>query len=140
VSHDRHLVELTADRLILVASGTAAEFAGSFEDYRDLVLRERDGDDARAAAPKRATRRDERRQAAEARERTQPLRDAVKRAEAEIARLTAELRAIDQTLLTPARNGAGPLLKTRAELERTLAAAESRWLAASEALERAEGA
>jgi ATP-binding cassette subfamily F protein 3 len=68
------------------------------------------------------------------------LREAVKQAEAEIARLSGELREIDRTLLAPARNGAGSLLKTRAEIERKLAAAESRWLAASEALEQAEGA
>ena len=140
VSHDRHLVELTADRLILVANGTAAEFPGSFEDYRDLVLRESAGDAPPVDAPKRVTRKDERRQAAQARERTQPLREAVRQAEAEIARLAAELREIDRMLLAPAREGAGPLLKTRAEIERKLAAAEARWLAASEALEQAEGA
>ena len=38
VSHDRHLLELTADRLVLVADGSAAEFNGSLDDYRDLVL------------------------------------------------------------------------------------------------------
>src|SRR5690606_20756476 len=37
-SHDRHLLELTADRLVLVADGTVAEFAGTLDDYRDLVL------------------------------------------------------------------------------------------------------
>ena len=140
VSHDRHLVELTADRLILVANGTATEFPGSFEDYRDLVLRESAGDAPPVDAPKRVTRKDERRQAAQARERTQPLREAVRQAEAEIARLAAQLREIDRMLLAPACEGAGPLLKTRAETERKLAAAEAQWLAASEALEQAEGA
>ena len=139
VSHDRHLVELTADRLVLVARGTASEFAGSFEDYRELVLRDSDpGEEERPAAPKRVTRKDERRSAAQARERAQPLRDRVKTAEAEIARLAAERGVIDRMLLDP-RNDAGALLKTRAALERRLAATEADWLAASEALEQSDG-
>ena len=38
VSHDRHMLELTADRLVLVDNGTAAEFTGSMDDYTDLIL------------------------------------------------------------------------------------------------------
>ena len=38
VSHDRHMIELTADRLVLVENGGAAEYAGSIDDYIDLVL------------------------------------------------------------------------------------------------------
>ena len=38
VSHDRHMIELTADRLVLVDGGTATEFAGSLDDYTDFVL------------------------------------------------------------------------------------------------------
>src|SRR5204863_3133496 len=33
VSHDRHMIELTADRLVLVDAGTAMEYNGSMEDY-----------------------------------------------------------------------------------------------------------
>jgi ATP-binding cassette subfamily F protein 3 len=140
VSHDRHLVELTADRLVLVARGTAAEFAGSFDDYREMVLREAEpGEDERRAASKRVTRKDERRIAAQARERAQPLRERVKAAEAEIARLTAERGKLDRVLTDPKRSDAGALLKQRAEIERRIADAEAHWLAASEALEQAEG-
>src|SRR3546814_15375177 len=32
VSHDRHMLELTADRLILVDDGTACEYDGSLDD------------------------------------------------------------------------------------------------------------
>jgi len=38
ISHDRHMVELTADRLVLVDGGTAREYAGSMEDYIDFIL------------------------------------------------------------------------------------------------------
>jgi len=39
VSHDRHMLELTADRLVLVDGGTATEFSGSLDDYTELVLK-----------------------------------------------------------------------------------------------------
>ena len=38
VSHDRHLLGLIADRLVLVDGGTAKDFDGSLDDYRDMVL------------------------------------------------------------------------------------------------------
>ncbi|MBM3601208.1 MAG: ABC-F family ATP-binding cassette domain-containing protein [Alphaproteobacteria bacterium] len=38
VSHDAHLVELVADRLWLVAEGTAKPFEGDVDDYRKLLL------------------------------------------------------------------------------------------------------
>ena len=38
VSHDRHLLGLIADRLLLVDGGTAQEFDGSLDDYRAKVL------------------------------------------------------------------------------------------------------
>ena len=38
ISHDRHMVELTSDRLVLVDGGTAREYAGSMDDYIDFIL------------------------------------------------------------------------------------------------------
>jgi ATP-binding cassette subfamily F protein 3 len=38
VSHDRHMIEASADRLILVDAGRATEFAGSLDDYTDTIL------------------------------------------------------------------------------------------------------
>jgi ATP-binding cassette, subfamily F, member 3 len=73
VSHDRHLLELTADRLMLVADGTAREFSGDLDDYRDVLLG-RGGSGSGAGnenAPKpakRGNRKDERRKAARERE------------------------------------------------------------------------
>ncbi len=87
---------------------------------------------------KRATRKDERRLAAQERKRTQPLRDAIKEAEKEIARLSALCSGIDQSLLNPTDGAIGELLRKRAAVQRQLAAAEARWIEASEALERAE--
>jgi ATP-binding cassette subfamily F protein 3 len=67
VSHDRHLLALTADRLLLVADGTATPFDGSLDDYRDLVLGR--GGASRRDKDGKPTRKDARRRAAQARER-----------------------------------------------------------------------
>ena len=143
VSHDRHLLEATADRLWLVADGKVKPFDGDLDDYRRAVLSERSGGTSEAktenASPSRS---DVRRAAAEKRAETAPLRKRVKDAEAAIARLTKELAAVDGKLadgelFAREPEQAGALAKTRAELTRALAAAEEEWLSAMGALETA---
>ncbi|MBM3507453.1 MAG: ABC-F family ATP-binding cassette domain-containing protein [Alphaproteobacteria bacterium] len=145
VSHDRHLLQLVADRLILVADGAAKEFAGTLEDYRTLVLTQADSDEtAPSKGAAKSNRKDERRAAAVMRERTQALRQAVKAAEADLAKLTRQRQEIEATLNDPAgaRDGAnrGALMKSHGELSRQVVAAEERWMTASLALEEAEAA
>jgi ATP-binding cassette subfamily F protein 3 len=137
VSHDRHLLGLIADRLLLIDEGTAKAFDGTLDDYRDMVLASGQG---RAADGqkfgKEGNRKADRRMSAEARERNKALRKAVAQAEAELQRLWKERAEIDQMLSAPQANG-GPsvseMMKTRAEIERHLATVERRWLEASEA-------
>jgi ATP-binding cassette subfamily F protein 3 len=140
VSHDRHMLELIADRLVLVDGGTAREFDGSIEDYTALVLA---GDPAAAKSQPKASRKEDRRTAAAAREKGQALRTRAKSAEAETARLAAQRSAIDRAMFDPsgaekelARLTMTELMKRRAEVERKLEAAEAEWLEASEALEQ----
>ncbi len=63
VSHDRHMVEATADRLVLVDRGTAKEFAGSLDDYTDLILG-RAKPAAAGKSPSKADRKPDKRKAA----------------------------------------------------------------------------
>jgi ATP-binding cassette subfamily F protein 3 len=144
VSHDRHMVEAAADRLILVDGGTAKDFAGSLEDYTDLVLKGGDGSSSGTKAPAapRGNRKDERRLAAEARERDKTLRAAARTAEAEVTKLTDRRNAIDRALFDPAtadpadaKRTASELMQMRGDVERKLAAAEEAWLSAAAALE-----
>ena len=147
VSHDRHMLELTADRLILVDEGTAREFAGSLDDYTDFVIgRTGSGAERPREAPK-ATRKDERRAAAAAREKSQALRKTAKAAEAEIARLEARKSALDRAMFDPAsaepddaKRTMTELMKLRADVVARLEEAEARWLEASEAIEGVEAA
>ncbi|MET0180426.1 MAG: ABC-F family ATP-binding cassette domain-containing protein [Novosphingobium sp.] len=142
ISHDRHMVELTADRLVLVEQGTASDYPGSIEDYIDFVLgRNQPKADARTK-PARAGRK----ALAQARDHARLARKRVTEAEAAIARLQARLSAIDRAMFEPA--GAAPDLATlaigdlarlRSGLAAELELAEAQWLEASALLETAPG-
>jgi ATP-binding cassette subfamily F protein 3 len=141
VSHDRHMLQLTADRLVLVDHGTATEFEGSLDDYTALVL-QKDNNAAKGEA--KANRKDERRAAAAAREQSKSLRQQAKAAETELARLAAQRSAVDHAMFDPkaaepslAKLTMTELIKRRAELEAKIEAAEAKWLEASEAMESA---
>jgi len=143
VSHDRHLLGLIADRLLLVDGGTVAEFDGSLDDYRAMVLGSGQGGGGGQKSAKRGDRKAEKRLAAEARERNKGLRQAALQAEAELKRLWKRRAEIDQMLTAPHAKGANSvseLMKLRAEIERDVAKAEQGWLEASEAAEGGPGA
>ena len=139
ITHDPHLVELVADRLWLVADGAARPFDGDLDDYRALLAERARPADSTAAA----SRRDERRERAEARAALAPLRKQAKEAEAKLARLADERRRIEAKLADPALYAPGraqeiTAANTRlAVIARESAAAEEAWLAAEEALESA---
>jgi len=53
VSHDRHLLRATTEKLLIVADGTLREFDGDLDDYRDWLLRKGEPQKPKAApAPK----------------------------------------------------------------------------------------
>ena len=140
VSHDRHMLELTADRLVLVDGGTAREFDGSIEDYTAFIL-SKEGS-GRAA---KANKKEDRKAAAAAREQAQALRKALKAMEADVVRLTAERSKLDLAMFDPsaadpslAKLSMGALMKRRADVAASLEEAEARWLEASESLESVE--
>jgi ATP-binding cassette subfamily F protein 3 len=145
VSHDWHLLELVAERLWLVADGTARPFEGDLEDYERHVLDGGgSGNGTRSSEPQSGSRRMARRLAAERRRELEPLRQAAHRAEEKIMRLTEEREALDRGLAKPPgprENGPAltAALKRRAELMRLIERAESEWLAAEESLEREAG-
>jgi ATP-binding cassette subfamily F protein 3 len=141
VSHDRHMLEMSADRLVLVDNGTASDFDGNLDDYIAFVLAKDAGSEGSSEA--KVSRKDARRAAAEAREQSQGLRKAAKAAEAELARLTEQRSVIDRAMFDP--SSAAPdlakltmtdLMKRRAEVEAKIEAAEAVWLEASEKLEQ----
>jgi ATP-binding cassette subfamily F protein 3 len=139
VSHDRHLLGLIADRLLLADGGTVTPFDRSLDDYRAAVLGS-PGDGNSGGKDQRSSRDAKRLSGKEARERSKELRKAVSQAEAEVNRLSQRRAEIDAKLAAPRTNGAvvSELMKARAEIERALKAAEANWLEASEAADRIE--
>ncbi len=142
ISHDRHLIELVADELWLVADGRVEPWDGDMDDYRAQFIGRRGGAKARASKPavKSDNRRASRQAGAAQRARRAPLKQALDRAEARVAKLGAELKRIDAELAHPGTydgedKAPVALLKRQGEVKRDLAAAEAAWLEAAGRLE-----
>jgi ATP-binding cassette subfamily F protein 3 len=133
ISHDRHMVELTADRLVLVDHGGAVDYPGSIDDYIDFVLGR---NQPKAAGQSRSSKTD-RKAGSKARDEAKALKRAAAEAEAASARLAAECAALDAKLAEAASPDAiSDLARRRAELAEALSQAEAHWLEVSEQLER----
>ena len=139
ITHDPHLVDLVADRLWLVGDGTVKPFDGDLDDYRALLV-ERARPAARANA---VTRKDDRRERAEARAALAPIRRKAQEAEKRLALLGAERARIEASLADPALYAPGRVTEVTAAnarlaaISREAAAAEEAWLLAEEELEAA---
>jgi ATP-binding cassette, subfamily F, member 3 len=143
ITHDAHLVELVADRLWLVADGTAQPFEGDLDEYRALLAERARPAGAAREAEAGPTRRDERRVRAEARGALAPLRERLKRVETALEALGKEAATIDEALSDPrlyARDNPGLLARAtarRAAIAREVEALEAEWLDLQERLEDA---
>ncbi|HML30147.1 MAG TPA: ABC transporter ATP-binding protein, partial [Hyphomicrobium sp.] len=146
ISHDRHLIEATADRLWLVRNGTVKPYDGDMESYRALLLEERGArtserrDDNGSEA--KTSRTDQRRAAAEKRAELAPLKKALQAAEKKVEKLSKEIAALDAVLgdaeiYTVNPQKAQAAAQQRGQLARDLQLAEDAWLVATEAYEEA---
>jgi ATP-binding cassette subfamily F protein 3 len=143
ISHDRHMVELTADRLVLVEGGTAVDYPGSIEDYIDFVLGRNQPRNQQGKDAKPRSERQDRKEAARSREQARKARKEVTEAETAIARVQTEASGIDRAMFDPssaapelAKLTMSELSRRRAVLTDELARAEERWVEASERLDR----
>ena len=149
VSHDPHLIGLSAERLWLVKDGTVGAYEGDLEDYRALLLEERRRQAEPTARKKdsearsmRSSKKELRRAAAEARAAAAHLKRAVEAAEKRLAKLAAEKTRLEAKLADPAVY-AGPTAELmrlqikHGEMKAALAEAEEAWLAAQAAFEEA---
>jgi ATP-binding cassette subfamily F protein 3 len=139
ISHDPHLIELTADQLWLVEGARVWPYDGDVDDYRRALLG-RGSDRPSAGDSGGNPRRAQRQRQAEVRARLAPLRQRAKAAERELERLSEERAALAARLADGAtydRSGdeIAALIRREAELKAAIEAAEHRWLAAAEALE-----
>ena len=115
ITHDPHLIELTADRLFLVQNGAVTRYEGDMDEYRDLLIEQR-----------RQERLDKRKQKAADKPQDPHA--------AEILRLRREVSQLESKVATlEKRIAAGAV-----DLVAALDTAQTRWLEASLMLEERE--
>jgi ATP-binding cassette subfamily F protein 3 len=146
VSHDRHLLRSVTDQLLLVADGRIQAFDGDLDDYKQWLAEQKkagDEPDSQAAA-NNVSRKDQRKQDAERRQRLKPMLDAVKKAEAAVEKYHKEQQELEQQLADPAiyseenKDALKTLLSRKAQVDDALEQAELEWMTAEENLSQAE--
>ena len=151
VSHDRHLLRNSVERLLLVNEGAVSDYAGDVEAYEKWVLSSNSGQDPTPPTQQRVVEesgdRKARRQAsADRRAQLQPLKKALRALEQQIEKGQQSLQTLQAKLADGdlyAQNAGtelADLLKLEGQLKRELEALESEWLEQQEALETLETA
>ncbi|WP_165220673.1 ribosomal protection-like ABC-F family protein [Affinirhizobium pseudoryzae] len=147
ISHDRHLIEATVDRLWLVNNGTVAPFDGDLEDYRSIIVassRKKD-DKTPSGAEEPASKSDQRKANAEKRASLAPLKKKITETEAMTAKLEKLIQALDKDLADPALYEKSPAkaaekAKQRSDAAEKLGECEELWLELSAQYEEAMSA
>ncbi|MDF1587773.1 MAG: ATP-binding cassette domain-containing protein [Gammaproteobacteria bacterium] len=148
VSHDRHLLRTVADDLWLVSDGQAKAFDGDLDDYRQWLANKdkKPVEQTASGNVSSNTKKEDRRQAAAARQKLQPLRNTVKKAEQKMTQLQAKLADVEQKLADNSlyedknKDQLKAVLLEQATHKSDLEQAELDWFEASEQLEAAEAA
>ncbi|MEY9781815.1 ABC-F family ATP-binding cassette domain-containing protein [Sinorhizobium fredii] len=145
ISHDRHLIEATADRLWLVRDGTVTSYDGDLDDYRSVIvgspkakdekLRTNGSDDGLSKADQRKANADKRASLAPLRKKINEIESLTGKLEKLIQALDAELA--DPTLYEKAPAKAAQRAKERSDAAAKLAEAEEQWLELSAEYEEA---
>ncbi|MEX0408438.1 ABC-F family ATP-binding cassette domain-containing protein [Aquibium sp. LZ166] len=132
ISHDRHLIEATADRLWLVKDGTVAPYEGDLSDYRSQITGGA-ADRREKRETDKASKADKRREAAARRAAMEPVAKQVRATEGLIDRTRKKLDGVEDELANPALYEKDPkratrLARERSELAAALARHEETWL------------
>ena len=140
VSHDPHVIELTADRFWLVEHGGMTVFDGDMDEYRTSLLA-RDKGEGRNGKVTGVDRKEQRRLAAERRNAQGPTKKKLADSEAAVGRLQMRKGQLEATMADPTFYAADPrklieAQKQLAQVARELSTAEEAWLAAQEEWEQ----
>ena len=149
VSHDRHLLRVTSDQLMLVHDSRVDDFPLSLDDYPKWLSEQ----NRQAAADSADTgksgdvensalaRKDRKRLEAEQRKRLQPLRKRVTQAEAKLEALHSARAELDRQLADPEiysehnKRKLQDCLLEKADVDKQCDAVETEWMLASEELD-----
>ena len=134
VSHDPHLIALTADRFWLVAGGAVTPFEGDMDDYRSLLASSGGMGTKAANGVTGNDRKERRREAAGQRKAVAHLKRELASAEAEVEKLEARREDLTRAIADPAlyqdQGDSAKLIVLQKELgqvEKGLSEAEHRW-------------
>jgi len=154
ISHDRHLIDATADRLWIVEGGTVTAYDKDMEAYRERMLELRSGRKRRQVSPEllnestdgasaNDSRAEQRRRAATQRAQLAPLRKKMQQAERAVEKAQLEIAKLDEALADPEIYSRDPsraqdLMRQRGALTKRLEELELGWLQATDDYESAE--
>ena len=133
VSHDPHVLKLTADRFWLVDEGRVIPFEGDMDDYQALLLSKNRGNVEKRKENRPNDRKNLRKDAAKRRQALAPLRKKLTQAESKVERLEGEKQKLQKAMADPTlyEEEKGKLLtlqKQLGTLEKDLARAEDNWI------------
>lgn len=156
VSHDRHLLASCIDEFWLVAAGKVTPFAGDVDDYlqwikqqsaqQALSQREHKTQLTAESNTSRVDKKQDRKEAAELRERLRPLKKRIQQLEKELDAVSLALSDVEAQLAdadvyqAERKQDLQDLLQQQASLKGRLSAIEEAWLSEQEALVIAEQA
>jgi ATP-binding cassette, subfamily F, member 3 len=149
VSHDRHLLRVTCDRLLLVHDKCVDDFPLSLDDYPKWLSEQNrlnasetsTGDNTGDELNNAAAKKDRKRLEAEQRQRLQPLRKRVTLAEAKLEKLHRTRIKLEQQLADPDiysernKDKLRDCLLKKADVDKQCDVVENDWMEASEELE-----
>jgi ATP-binding cassette, subfamily F, member 3 len=149
VSHDRYLLSVTCDQLILVHQQAVSEFPLSLDDYPKWLSEHNSGrsdtpessSSSETNSSQNVSNKDRKRIEAEQRQKTQPLRNKIKKMEDTLQKTSEKIITINQQLsdndiyAEKNKQKLQQLLLEKAELEKTHENMELDWLNANEELE-----
>ena len=149
ISHDRHLLRSVCDELLIVHDGIVDRFNRSIDDY-PAWLKEQDENAEKIAEKwqdepaKQLSKKQQRQEQAQRRQRLKPLYDKIRDVEKKLAKHRSQLeefdeRLADETLYTDAerKDELTQLVKDQAVVKSEVSSLEWDWLEASEELEKA---
>ena len=146
VSHDRHLLRNTVDEFLLIANGKAVIFDGDLDDYSRWLIGQRKNDNKINSNDSAGvnSKKEQRQQAAEIRKKLNPINNAIKKIEQQMAKTDTALTKIETALgdsdLYEAENKdkLQQLLKDQVKVKQEKDQQEEKWLALNDELETLE--
>jgi ATP-binding cassette, subfamily F, member 3 len=147
VSHDPHVLELTADRFWLIGDSGVTPFDGDMQDYRARLLSRENLTAGKAAANgggrERPRKKERRRLAEERRQMLTPLKKQLAQAEDAVDRLESEKAELMQALADPQlymgdSRRLAEMQKRLTQVQKRLDLAETAWIGAQEAWDQAQ--